>query len=60
MINKVKQYLGEVKSELNKVAWLTPQNLKKLTIIVILGTIIMGVVLGGFDVIFTEIKGLIK
>lgn len=60
MIEIIKKYLGDVKSELNMVTWLTPQNLKKLTIIVITGTVLMGFVLGGFDFLFTQIKLLIK
>jgi len=48
-------FLNEVKTELAKVIWPTKQETIKLTIIVIVISLIIGVYIGGIDFILTNI-----
>ncbi len=57
-MNPIK-YLFEVRSELAQVVWPKLGNVGRLTIIVILISIIVGVYLGGLDIGFTKLIGLI-
>ncbi len=54
-MNKVIRYFREVRSELKKVVWPTRQEAIKLTILVIVGTILISLLIGVFDYIFTKI-----
>ena len=49
------QFLADVRSELRKVVWPTPQQLTRLTGIVIALSVAMGFALGGVDYLFTEL-----
>ena len=54
-------FFNEVKTELKKVRWPTRQEVIKLTSIVLGTSIVMGVVIGGFDILFTKVlEGLLK
>ncbi len=48
------QFLGDVRSELRKVVWPTPEQLTRLTVITIALSVAMGFLLGGVDYLFTE------
>lgn len=52
---RVIDFLTEVKVELSKVVWPTPQHTFKLTVIVILVTITVGFFIGGVDYILTKL-----
>ena len=51
--NPVK-FLGEVKTELLKVTWPTKEEVIRLTAVVILISLIVGLFVGGLDFIFTK------
>lgn len=52
-------FLGEVKSELDKVTWPDSAHVIRLTSIVIIISLIAGVYLGGADFLFTNLLGLL-
>ncbi|MBI4037025.1 preprotein translocase subunit SecE [Candidatus Daviesbacteria bacterium] len=58
-MKKVFDFLAEVKVELSKVVWPTPQQTIKLTVIVILVTVTVGFFLGGVDFLLTKLLALI-
>ena len=51
-------FLQEVKTELGKVVWPTRQQTLKLTLIVILVSVIVGLFVGGLDFIFAKLSEL--
>jgi preprotein translocase SecE subunit len=48
------QFLIDVRAELRKVVWPTPEQLTRLTALVIAMSVAMGFLLGGVDYLFTE------
>lgn len=48
------KFFNEVKSELEKVTWPTKQQVIKLTLVVVVISLIVGFFLGGLDFIFTK------
>lgn len=48
------KFLSEVKSELLKVTWPTRQEIVRLTAVVIIISLIVGLFVGGLDFIFTK------
>jgi len=48
-------FLIETRDELQKVTWPTRTEVTRLTIVVILFSIIVGVYIGGIDLIFTKL-----
>lgn len=48
-------FLKETQDELKKVVWPTKQEVIRLTTVVILVSLIVGVFLGGLDFVFTKI-----
>ncbi len=54
MFEKVITFLKEVRTELKKVTWPTKEEAIKYTIIVISASIVVAIILGGFDLIFME------
>lgn len=52
-------FLGEVKSEIEKVTFPSGQDVIRLTITVIGISLIVGIYLGGADYIFTNLLGLL-
>lgn len=48
-------FLKETRDELKKVVWPTRQEVIRLTAVVILVSLIVGVFLGGLDFVFTKI-----
>jgi preprotein translocase SecE subunit len=57
-VNPIK-YLSEVKIELAQVVWPKISDVVRLTILVILISVIVGAYLGGLDAGFTKLVGLI-
>ena len=56
---RIKRWWRETVGELKKVNWPTPQEAWRLTKIVIMVIIAMGLLLGGLDYVFTKLMGLI-
>lgn len=54
-IKKPLDFIGEVKVELSKVVWPTPNTTLRLTVIVILVTLTVGFFVGGVDFILTKV-----
>ncbi len=52
-------FLKEVKGELGKVAWPTKDEVVKLTAVVILVSVVIGVYIGGLDFVFTKMTDLL-
>ena len=55
MINKITNYLKEVKLEMRKVDWPTQKEWVRHTIMVIVVTLIVAIILSVFDLSFTRI-----
>jgi preprotein translocase subunit SecE len=51
------KYLQEVKVELGKVTWPTREEATKLTLIILLASLAVGLYVGGLDVLFTTLLG---
>jgi len=54
LVNKVINYLKEVKLELSKVTWPKKNQVIKLTLIVFVISAIVAIYVGGLDFIFTK------
>ena len=52
-------FIGQTKEELRKVTWPTKKEVVRLTMVVIISSVIVGLYLGGMDYIFTRLLGLI-
>ena len=52
-------FLREVKIELSKVVWPTRKETLRLTLVVIVASLIVGVYIGGADYLFTKVMALI-
>lgn len=52
-------FLKEVKDELKKVTWPKQQEVLRLTFVVVVISIIVGIYIGGLDFIFTKVMELI-
>jgi preprotein translocase SecE subunit len=55
----IPKYLQEVRAELGKVTWHTRAESARMTIIVILASLGVGLYIGGLDLLFTNLLGLI-
>lgn len=55
MFNKLKNYLSDVRAEMRKVKWPTRREWVNHTIMVIIVTVVVALVLSGFDLLFTGI-----
>lgn len=54
-MNRIVDFLYEVKVELSKVVWPTPKTTFRLTVIVIIVTITVGFFVGGADYLLTKV-----
>lgn len=52
-------FLKEVKAELTKVIWPTRDEVVKLTIVVVVVSVVIGLYIGGLDLIFTKMTDLL-
>jgi len=59
LLNKFTAYLKETKVEMKKVNWPTRQEAIRLTAVVIIVSLAVSVVLGGFDFMFTTLLQLV-
>ncbi len=50
-------YLKEVRIELTKVSWPTREEATKLTTIILVSSLLVGLYVGGLDFIFTSLLG---
>ena len=57
--NRIKRWWRETIGELRKVQWPTPKEAWRLTKIVVVVIVAMGLLLGGLDFVFTKLIGLI-
>ena len=57
--NPVVRYLRETRAELSKVSWPTRQDATNLTVVVLATVVASSLVLGAFDLLFTELFRLI-
>jgi preprotein translocase subunit SecE len=57
--NPIVRYLRETRAELSKVSWPTRQDAINLTGVVLLTVVASSLVLGAFDLLFTELFRLI-
>lgn len=57
LMNIIK-YLKEVRIELSKVSWPTREEIVKLTTIILVASLIVGLYVGGLDVLFTNLLGM--
>ncbi len=53
------RFLGEVRSELEKVSFPTTSEAGRLTAVVIIISLVVGIYLGGADFLFTKLLGLL-
>jgi preprotein translocase SecE subunit len=54
--NKITNYIRETMTELGLTTWPTSKDLRKYTMIVIIGSAVVALILGGFDSIYMVIK----
>jgi len=59
MIEKIKNYLLETRTEMKKVTWPTKDELKESTRVVVVATIILTIFIGAVDQILSRIVKLI-
>ena len=52
------KYLQEVRVELTKVTWPTRQEAVKLTMVILISSLAVGLYIGGLDLLFTNLLGL--
>ena len=52
-------FIGQTREELRKVTWPDRKEVIRLTMVVIVSSVIVGLYLGGMDYIFTKLLGLI-
>ncbi|MEK7785620.1 MAG: preprotein translocase subunit SecE [Chloroflexota bacterium] len=57
--NPIVRYLRETRAELSKVSWPTRQDATNLTVVVLATVVASSLVLGAFDLLFTELFRLI-
>lgn len=58
-MRKIVKFFQEVRVELKKVGWPGRQELIKLTLVVIFVTIIVSLYIGGLDLIFAKLMGIL-
>jgi preprotein translocase subunit SecE len=56
-MQQVVNFLGEVRAELSKVSWPTPRQTINLTLVVIIVSIIVGLYVGGIDLLLAKLSG---
>jgi len=54
----IMQYLKEVRVELGKVTWPTRAEATHLTLIIIIASLVVGLYIGGLDIVFTNLLGI--
>ncbi len=59
LMKKIIDFLKSVKQELKQVTWPTKQQATKMTLIVVVSSIIVGLFIAGLDYVFTQLIGLL-
>lgn len=60
-MTKVLAFIGEVRVELAKVSWPTPRQTLNLTLVVIIVSILVGLYVGGIDLLMTQLtEGILR
>lgn len=59
IFSKVTKYLREVRSEMTKVTWPTRGQTVKMTLLVIIVSVVIGVFIGSLDILLSRIAGAI-
>lgn len=59
IFSKVTKYLREVRSEMTKVTWPTRGQTVKMTLLVIVVSVVIGVFIGSLDILLSRIAGAI-
>lgn len=55
----IARFLREVKTELQKVSWLTKEELKDSTIIVLISTLVLAIVVAIFDFVMSKLISMV-
>ena len=55
VIEKVKRFLREYKSELKKIVWYGPKQTAKSTVLVVITIVVAAACIGGFDLLFSNL-----
>ncbi len=58
-MKKIISFIGQTKEELQKVTWPSRKEVVRLTMVVMLSSVIVGLYLGGVDYLFTRLLGII-
>ena len=58
-MEKIKNFFGEVKTEMLKVSWPTRQELMESTTVVIISMVAFAIIVGVIDLIFAYLIGLV-
>jgi len=59
IFSKVTKYLSEVRSEMVKVTWPTREQAVKMTLLVIIVSVVIGVFIGSLDIFLSRVTGAI-
>jgi preprotein translocase subunit SecE len=54
-MSKVGNFFGQVKTEMQKVAWPSKDELISSTVVVIISTLILGIFIGACDLVFSRV-----
>lgn len=57
-MRKAVNFFSEVRLELAKVTWPTPRQTVNLTLVVVIVSLLVGLYVGGLDLIFAKVSGL--
>ncbi len=58
MLQAIKKYLSEVKTELSKTTWPSKQTTKNLTILVVIVSLLLALYIGALDIILQKLIAL--
>ena len=59
IVKGIIQFLREVRSEMSKVTWPNRNQTVKMTIIVLIVSVVVGVLIGGLDLLLTRFFGVL-
>jgi preprotein translocase subunit SecE len=59
-VRRIRRFVGESYSELKKVTWPTREQTRNLTVLVFVISVVVGVYIGFFDILFTELLRLVQ
>jgi len=59
IFSRITNFFKEVRAELKKVTWPTREQVIKLTIVVVVISLVFGIYIGGLDLVLTQATGLI-